>query len=170
MATADDSGKIKLFNYPCVIAHAPFRAVVWKDGQAGGQGLGYTGHSSHVTSVRFSPDGRRVVSIGGHDQAVFQWRVDPTAKEQVGAARREAFAPVLEAPVIIAPPKAVMFVEDEDPLDPHAVQARAPPPTFAPTTRPTEPHEAKGGAAAMAVALRTECECVLTPPSLRISF
>jgi hypothetical protein len=63
-----------------------------------------------------------------------------------------------------------MFVEDEDPLDPHAVQARAPPPTFAPTTRPTEPHEAKGGAAAMAVALRTECECVLTPPSLRISF
>jgi hypothetical protein len=37
---------------------------------------------------------------------VFQWRVDPTAKEQVGVGHRDAgFAPVLEAPVIIAPPK-----------------------------------------------------------------
>lgn len=76
--TADDNGKIKLFNYPCVIAHAPFRAVVWKDGESSADGLGYAGHSSHVTSVRFSPDGRRVVSIGGHDQAVFQVCACPT--------------------------------------------------------------------------------------------
>ena len=32
------------------------------------------GHSAHVTNVRFSADKQRVISTGGADHAVFQWR------------------------------------------------------------------------------------------------
>jgi WD40 repeat protein len=59
--TGDDFGKVKLFRYPCVVEHAPFRT--------------FSGHSSHVMNVRFLADQRRVVSVGGHDGAIFQWRV-----------------------------------------------------------------------------------------------
>eukprot|EP00873_Tetraselmis_striata_P042208 jgi/Tetstr1/462472/TSEL_007468.t1 len=61
LVAADDSGVIRLYNYPCVIEKAPSRD--------------YFGHSSHVMNVRFSPDGKYVTSVGGHDRAVFQWRV-----------------------------------------------------------------------------------------------
>lgn len=61
VATAGDDGRVRVFNYPCVIENAPC--------------LEYKGHSSHVVGVRFSPDNRWVASVGGHDQAVFQWRV-----------------------------------------------------------------------------------------------
>ena len=35
------------------------------------------GHSAHVTNVRFSHDKRRVISTGGADHAIFQWRYLP---------------------------------------------------------------------------------------------
>lgn len=34
----------------------------------------YVGHSAHVTNVRFSHDKTKVISTGGADHAVFQWR------------------------------------------------------------------------------------------------
>ena len=37
----------------------------------------YVGHSAHVTNVRFSADKMRVISTGGADHAVFQWRYLP---------------------------------------------------------------------------------------------
>lgn len=37
----------------------------------------YTGHSAHVTNVRFSTDGLHVLTTGGADHAVFQWRLIP---------------------------------------------------------------------------------------------
>ena len=36
LATSDDEGMVKLFNYPCVIHDAPHRAYRWR-GQAGGR-------------------------------------------------------------------------------------------------------------------------------------
>ena len=46
----------------------------------------YRGHSSHVTNVRFiaSEEGRHLISIGGHDKSIFQWRYswDGKAKEE----------------------------------------------------------------------------------------
>ena len=45
-----------------------------------------------MTDIRFGPDGRRVVSTGGRDRAVFQWRVDAVAKEQVNPQRNPALA------------------------------------------------------------------------------
>ena len=66
VATADDFGLVKLFNYPCVCEDSPYR--------------GYRGHSSHVMNVRWSPTDRWVTSVGGYDRCVFQFtfsRLEP---------------------------------------------------------------------------------------------
>ncbi|KAK3262091.1 hypothetical protein CYMTET_29036 [Cymbomonas tetramitiformis] len=63
VVTADDRNQVKLFNYPCVVRQAPNRM--------------YRGHASHVLHVRFSPDETHLVSVGGVDRAIFQWRVVP---------------------------------------------------------------------------------------------
>lgn len=68
LVTADDSGLVKLFNYPVVVEDAPHRA--------------YRGHSSHVLGVRFNANDTTVCSVGGRDWAIFQFRLvhlDPTA-------------------------------------------------------------------------------------------
>ena len=59
-ATGDDFGKIKLFRWPAFGFKQAFRA--------------YIGHGSHVMSVRFSYDDDYLVSAGGNDMSVFQWR------------------------------------------------------------------------------------------------
>ena len=74
LVSADDFGKVNLYNYPVVIDDAPCHV--------------YPGHSSHVMNVRFAPGGDRVASVGGHDRAIFQWRVvdAPPAFKEVKAA------------------------------------------------------------------------------------
>ena len=72
VATADDSGVVKLFNCPCVVEDAPHRA--------------YSGHSAHVTCLRFSADGRRLVSVGGADRSAFQFRLVPVQQPPPPAA------------------------------------------------------------------------------------
>jgi microtubule-associated protein-like 6 len=59
LALADDSGKVKLFNYPVVTPSAASKS--------------FDGHSSHVTNVRFNPTETHLLSVGGNDRAVFQW-------------------------------------------------------------------------------------------------
>ena len=44
VATGDDCGKVRLYNYPCVVEDAPSRC--------------YTAHSSHVKNVKFAFDNR----------------------------------------------------------------------------------------------------------------
>ncbi|KAK1339420.1 hypothetical protein QTO34_020103 [Cnephaeus nilssonii] len=66
LVTADDYGIVKLFRYPCLRKGAKFRK--------------YIGHSAHVTNVRWSHDHQWVISIGGADHAVFQWRFIPERK------------------------------------------------------------------------------------------
>lgn len=61
VAVADDFCKVHLFQYPCARAKAP--------------SLMYGGHGSHVTSVRFTHDDSHLVSLGGKDASIFQWRV-----------------------------------------------------------------------------------------------
>jgi hypothetical protein len=60
IVTGDDFGLVKLFRFPSVKRGAKFRK--------------YVGHSSHVTNVRFTCRRDRVLSIGGADHAIFQWR------------------------------------------------------------------------------------------------
>lgn len=60
--------QVKLFNWPCVVEDAP--------------AYSYGGHSSHVTAVRWSADENYAVSTGGHDRAVFQWRLVPAVSAE----------------------------------------------------------------------------------------
>ena len=60
IATTDDFGQVKLFSYPCVEANA--------------MSVEYRGHSSHVTTCRFTHDDKHLITTGGMDKCVFQWK------------------------------------------------------------------------------------------------
>lgn len=62
IATADDFGKVNLFRHPVAIKKQACKS--------------YTGHSSHVTNVKFSHDDAFLVSTGGNDKCVFVWQTD----------------------------------------------------------------------------------------------
>ncbi|KAM6973682.1 echinoderm microtubule-associated protein-like 1 isoform 6-T6 [Aplochiton taeniatus] len=61
LVTGDDFGKVHLFSYPCSQFRAPSHV--------------YGGHSSHVTNVNFLFDDSFLVSTGGKDMSVMQWRI-----------------------------------------------------------------------------------------------
>ena len=61
LATGDDFGLVKLFRFPASRRGAKFRK--------------YNGHSAHVTNVCWSGDGSYLLSIGGGDHGLFQWKL-----------------------------------------------------------------------------------------------
>ncbi|XP_015194736.1 echinoderm microtubule-associated protein-like 1 isoform X2 [Lepisosteus oculatus] len=61
LVTGDDFGKVHLFSYPCSQFRAPSHI--------------YGGHSSHVTNVNFLFDDNYLISTGGKDMSIMQWRV-----------------------------------------------------------------------------------------------
>ena len=62
---------VRLLNCPSLVHVAPAKS--------------YPGHSAHVMNVRFLPNDERVVSVGGSDGAVFQWRVAMDVDAAAGA-------------------------------------------------------------------------------------
>ncbi|KXZ56858.1 hypothetical protein GPECTOR_1g774 [Gonium pectorale] len=64
----------------------------------------YLGHCSHVMNVRFSPDNRWVVSVGGKDRAGMQWRVLKEAQDEVMGQK----PPVPDVYVYEAPKRALV--------------------------------------------------------------
>ena len=63
LATGDDFRMVKLFKYPCPVDEAAYQK--------------YTGHSEHITNVGFSRNARGqkyLISTGGEDKAIFQWK------------------------------------------------------------------------------------------------
>ncbi|TYZ57872.1 hypothetical protein PybrP1_010272 [[Pythium] brassicae (nom. inval.)] len=75
LATADDFGLVKLFRYPCVARHAG--------------ALEHRGHASHVTNVRWSAGDAYVVSVGGNDRCVMEWKVVRDLVSAAGSATAE---------------------------------------------------------------------------------
>lgn len=61
LATSDDFGKVNLFRYPV------------SDSKAS-KCIPYSGHSSHVMNVRWTCGDECLISVGGNDKCVFQWR------------------------------------------------------------------------------------------------
>ncbi|XP_073239257.1 echinoderm microtubule-associated protein-like 2 [Porites lutea] len=61
LATGDDFGNVNLFRYPCVSDKAEPRVA--------------KGHSAHVMCVRFLFDDTRLISVGGRDASILQWKV-----------------------------------------------------------------------------------------------
>ncbi|KAG5285153.1 hypothetical protein AALO_G00000110 [Alosa alosa] len=80
LVTADDYGLVKLFRYPCIRKGAKCRK--------------YLGHSAHITNARWSHDYQWVITIGGADHSVFQWKFVPErkTKEALHIAPQEALA------------------------------------------------------------------------------
>ncbi|CAF0858738.1 unnamed protein product [Adineta steineri] len=60
LATGDDFGLVKLFDFPVKGKFAKFKR--------------YTGHSAHVTRVRWTYDSSYLISIGGRDVATLVWK------------------------------------------------------------------------------------------------
>ncbi|EDV20145.1 uncharacterized protein TRIADDRAFT_63428 [Trichoplax adhaerens] len=65
LATGDDFGMVNLFKYPC--------------NQPKSSCNQYTGHSSHVTNVLFTPNDARLLSTGGRDNTILLWKVDSSS-------------------------------------------------------------------------------------------
>ncbi|XP_075719365.1 echinoderm microtubule-associated protein-like 4 isoform X2 [Rhinoderma darwinii] len=61
IALADDFCKVHLFQYPCSKPKAPSHK--------------YSAHSSHVTNVSFTHNDGHLVSTGGKDMSIIQWRL-----------------------------------------------------------------------------------------------
>lgn len=61
VATADTSGRVRILKYPCPKEQS--EAVAAK------------AHSSFVTRVRFTQDNKRVLSAGGNDMCIIQWKL-----------------------------------------------------------------------------------------------
>ena len=62
LASADEYGRVKLFNYPCVTSGAPDKC--------------YRGHSGHVSNIKFSSDDSYCITTGGIDKCIFVWATD----------------------------------------------------------------------------------------------
>ena len=62
VATGTSFGEIQLFRYPCISNKSI--------------GVKYSGHSSPVTKIRFTSGDRYLLSIGGSDNTVLQWRYE----------------------------------------------------------------------------------------------
>uniref|UniRef100_A0A8B9TM40 Echinoderm microtubule-associated protein-like 3 n=1 Tax=Anas platyrhynchos TaxID=8839 RepID=A0A8B9TM40_ANAPL len=102
VAVADDFCKVHLFQYPCARPKAPSHV--------------YGGHGSHVTNVRFTHDDGHLVSLGGKDTGVFQWRVlggpveapplPPLRDQGAGARLPACFLPPLPGPASGPEPEA----------------------------------------------------------------
>ncbi|EGR30797.1 hypothetical protein IMG5_123400 [Ichthyophthirius multifiliis] len=71
LVTSDDFSKVKLFKYP---VH-PLMVQEGKTSRQQEQSyIKFTGHSSHVTNVRFLKDSSYIISVGGEEKSVFQWK------------------------------------------------------------------------------------------------
>jgi len=87
MAVSNIDGQVHLLHFPCIDAQMEARSI--------------KGHASVVTTLKFSWDGSRLMSVGGKDQSVFQWRIldctlDPLV--QVIASKAPPDAPLYAVP------------------------------------------------------------------------
>jgi WD40 repeat protein len=75
LASVEDTGLVKIFNYPCV------GGGLDKKGQLTRRPYNHSqrGHSSHVTNVSWDRNDNYVISTGGADLCVFQWKVMSTS-------------------------------------------------------------------------------------------
>uniref|UniRef100_K3WHU2 EF-hand domain-containing protein n=1 Tax=Globisporangium ultimum (strain ATCC 200006 / CBS 805.95 / DAOM BR144) TaxID=431595 RepID=K3WHU2_GLOUD len=76
LATSDDFGLVKLYRYPCVTKNA--------------SSTENRGHSSHVTNVRWNANDTHVISVGGNDRCIMEWKVMNDGEEEVSGNQQEA--------------------------------------------------------------------------------
>ena len=122
IVTADDFGRVKLHRYPCVTRGAGYNE--------------YVGHSSHVTNARWSSDDEYVVTVGGNDRCIFQWKANIAELDDAMRAGESGVDSDLELETFEAPDT------DDEPEEFMAVKpwvGAIVPPTNPPPTSSTEP-------------------------------
>jgi len=62
IATVDECGLLKLFNFPCPSIHSSY--------------VKFIAHSQHVTNVAFSKNSDCIITIGGKDKTIMQWKIE----------------------------------------------------------------------------------------------
>ncbi|KAF4016252.1 hypothetical protein G4228_007645, partial [Cervus hanglu yarkandensis] len=93
IAVADDFCKVHLFQYPCSKAKAPSHK--------------YSAHSSHVTNVSFTHNDSHLISTGGKDMSIIQWKL----VEKLPLPQNETLA---DPPLTRAPPSSIESVAQSD--------------------------------------------------------
>ena len=68
LATGDNFGRLRLWRYPCIDVTAGNRTFV--------------GHSEKINKVRFAPEDDYLISIGGSDKSIFQWKIIPAELDE----------------------------------------------------------------------------------------
>ncbi|XP_028279569.1 echinoderm microtubule-associated protein-like 4 [Parambassis ranga] len=90
IALADDFCKVHLFAYPCSTAKAPSHK--------------YSAHSSHVTNVSFLYNDSHLISTGGKDTSIIQWRLVEKNTLSLSDGLISNSTPRRADPIIIPPP------------------------------------------------------------------
>ncbi|XP_075060266.1 echinoderm microtubule-associated protein-like 4 isoform X3 [Mixophyes fleayi] len=111
IALADDFCKVHLFQYPCSKPKAPSHK--------------YSAHSSHVTNVSFAHNDNHLISTGGKDMSIMQWRLIEKVSLSQSDNLVEISAPIAPAvsemdvqessPTSEAPPALVVVEENNKP-------------------------------------------------------
>ncbi|XP_047206789.1 echinoderm microtubule-associated protein-like 4 isoform X1 [Girardinichthys multiradiatus] len=94
IALADDFCKVHLFAYPC----SRFKAPSHK----------YSAHSSHVTNVSFLYNDSHLISTGGKDTSIMQWRLVKKSSLSLTDGIISKSAPRRADPVVPMPPSAAV--------------------------------------------------------------
>ncbi|CAH2254713.1 echinoderm microtubule-associated -like 4 isoform X1 [Pelobates cultripes] len=94
IAVADDFCKVHLFQYPCSKPKAPSHK--------------YSAHSSHVTNVSFTHSDSHLISTGGKDMSIMQWRLI----EKVSLSQNDS---IVEVSAVNAPVASEIVVQPNTP-------------------------------------------------------
>ncbi|XP_077350936.1 EMAP like 4 isoform X3 [Festucalex cinctus] len=127
LAVADDFCKVHLFSYPCATAKAPSHK--------------YSAHSSHVTNVSFLFDDAHLISTGGKDTSILQWRL--LDKSNAGHALRRSDDGPAQTPTpppdleLIPPPSSKLTPPPSSELTPPPSSELTPPPSSELTPPPS---------------------------------
>uniref|UniRef100_A0A671Y4N8 Echinoderm microtubule-associated protein-like 4 n=1 Tax=Sparus aurata TaxID=8175 RepID=A0A671Y4N8_SPAAU len=128
IALADDFCKVHLFAYPCSTPKAPSHK--------------YSAHSSHVTNVSFLYKDSHLISTGGKDTSIMQWRLVEKASLSLTDSLLSNSAPHRAEPVFTppsidkatptqgpAPPPTANGTQEPSPDSPPPTELSTPPPS-----------------------------------------
>ncbi|XP_049926380.1 echinoderm microtubule-associated protein-like 4 [Epinephelus moara] len=125
IALADDFCKVHLFAYPCSTPKAPSHK--------------YSAHSSHVTNVSFLYNDSHLISTGGKDTSIMQWRLVEKSSLSLSDGLLSNSAPHrVDSAFTPALPAAATPTQEPDPL-PTANGTQEPSPDTPPPTELAPP-------------------------------
>uniref|UniRef100_A0A4W6EDV7 EMAP like 4 n=1 Tax=Lates calcarifer TaxID=8187 RepID=A0A4W6EDV7_LATCA len=118
IALADDFCKVHLFAYPCSTPKAPSHK--------------YSAHSSHVTNVSFLHNDSHLISTGGKDTSIMQWRLVEKSSLSLTDGLLSNSAPRRAEPAFAPPPPAAAVPAQEPNPHPTANGTQEPSPETPP--------------------------------------